>query len=371
MRKALTALTLCLMCGNVFGNTDPDVILYQVADKTYFVTGDVLEQLKDDARDTCLEHVIVEDNLMAVDSGQGINTEKTTTIKFYELLLSQCRQQVSNLIGGIKNDASLFNQSGVSGELVVNDDVVAAYVAGRKNARLKNTTPDKLLEKYNTCVVLKQDLQQRLKKYEMPETVYSYNINADIDKCIKSIDVQEGVDVKLCPLNPTISDKNDIAGMENFNERYLNKKQTFSAMPDVVPGQIALFNGRIMVVCDQGQAVYVVKPAFSGYAECRDARYQSYPNVGALPDGVYLVKHDAVEKRKDTDSWGGYRAPLMPSQETQTYGRENFYLHGTSDAHKQRSGGCISLGVQIEEFIESDWFQNSAKDLIIIVDKYN
>ena len=371
MRKLLTALTVCLMCGNVFGNSDPDVVVYQANGETYFVAGDILEQLKRDAQDTCLEHVMAEDKKDAQKSGKTYDDSKTTTIRFYELLLSQCRQEVSNLIGDIKKRVPWIGKTPHSGELMPNDDVVAAFVAGVKNNKLVNTTVDKVLEKYDACLLLRQDLQDRLDKYNLAPGEFSYRIAADINSCIQSIDVVEKLDESVCPLNPTVSDRNDIAGMENLNATYLNKNLVFPQRPDAKPGQIAIFNGRVLVVCDNGQAVQVVKPAFSGYTECRDARFQAYPNVGTLPDGIYLVQHDAVEKREDIESWGGYRVPLIPSQDTDTFGRANFYLHGTSNANKFRSGGCISLGVQIEEFIESDWFKNRAKDLIIIVDKYN
>ena len=371
MKKLLTALIICLMCGNLFGNSDPDVIVYQAGGETYFVTGDILEQLKNDAKDTCLEHVMAEDKKDAQKSGKEYDDSKTTTIRFYELLLGQCRQEVSNLIGDIKKGVPWFVQMPYSGELTTNDDVVAAFAAGAKNDKLRNTTVDKVLEKYDACLLLRQDLQDRLDKYNITWGKYPYRITADINACIQSIDVVENQDESVCPLNPTVSDRNDIAGLENLNAIYLNKNMTFPEQPDVQPGQIAIFNGRVMVVCDNGRAVHVVKPAFSGYTECRDAKYQAYPNVGTLPDGVYLAQHKEVQERKDTASWGGYRVPLIPSNDTQTFGRANFYLHGTSVPDKVRSGGCISLGLQIEDFIESDWFKNRAKDLIIIVDKYN
>ena len=361
MKRLIVGLCICMLGNCLWATEDPDVIVYQAGGETYFVTGDILQQLKNDAQDTCLEHVIAQ---------EGDNS-KTTIIKFYELLLGQCRQEVSNLIGDIRTNVPLFQQTGNMGDVTVNDDVVATYLAGRKNVKLKNTTPDKVLEKYNACVLLKQDLQDRLDKYNIVQSWFPYRIGADINSCVQSIDVMENLDKSMCPLNPTVSDRNDIAGMENMNATYLNKNLMFPIQPNVKTGQVAIFNGRAMVVCDNGRAVHVVKPAFSGYTECRDARFQAYPNVGTLPDGIYLVQHDAVEKREDIESWGGYRVPLIPSQDTDTFGRANFYLHGTSNANKFRSGGCISLGVQIEEFIESDWFQNSAKDLIIIVDKYN
>ena len=56
-------------------------------------------------------------------------------------------------------------------------------------------------------------------------------------------------------------------------------------------------------------------------------------------------------------SWGGHKVPLIPATETNTFGRTNMYIHGTTDPNKHRSGGCISLGIAVDKFIDTGFIQ--------------
>lgn len=351
-------LMVALCVRNVDANTEPDVILYQANDTVYFVTADLLEKLKEDAKDTCLEHVLSEHN-------EG--DTKTTIVKMYELLLAQCRQQIATMSGKLKDNSNWLELDTIGQEFYMSDDKLSAYLAGLKNRNLgRNVNTENVIEKYNLCVITKQDLQARLNKYIENQPKYSYALSADIDACINAINIAN-VSEDVCPLSPTVESEAEISSLRNLNGDYQNKMFTFETFADVNPRQILVFDGKMLVACDGGIPVHIVRPSFSGYVECRDAQYQSYPGVGVVPDGVYLIKKSNIEPMQNQLSWGKYRIPLQPAFETNTYGRANFYFHGTSDPDKRRSGGCISLGVHIEDFIESDWFRNNAHDLMIVV----
>ncbi|MBE6460164.1 MAG: DUF2778 domain-containing protein [Alphaproteobacteria bacterium] len=343
MKKVFMFLmALTISCGAAFASDKPEVIMYEANGEVYFITEDLIRQLEQDADNTCLEGVIQEDN----KSGTKIEV-------FYELLLSQCRQQIATLYGETKQGDDF------------GDKIIGGLANVMNRLSQKNLIPLGPESEWKGCVITRQNLEKRLKEAQQ-DTKYLYTITADIDSCINAINVH--TDDSSCPLVPSVSDKGIIANMADMNAKYKDKTLSFPERPDIKDGQILIFNGQVLVVCDGGMPVHIVKPAFSGYVACKGAEFQAYPNVGSTPNGIYLAKHDSVQEPKNLDLWGGYRIPLIPSHQTETYGRANMYLHGTADKDKRRSGGCISLGVWIDEFINSDWFKDKAKDLLIIVD---
>jgi hypothetical protein len=40
------------------------------------------------------------------------------------------------------------------------------------------------------------------------------------------------------------------------------------------------------------------------------------------------------------------------------------YLHGTNDSNKHRSGGCISLGIAIDKFIETGFITGTVPVIV-------
>ena len=66
--------------------------------------------------------------------------------------------------------------------------------------------------------------------------------------------------------------------------------------------------------------------------------------------------------RGGTDSWGESRARLGPSKETQTYGRDDFSIHG---GWNLGSAGCIDMTGQTNAF--TSWLESTGKDLIVHV----
>jgi hypothetical protein len=81
----------------------------------------------------------------------------------------------------------------------------------------------------------------------------------------------------------------------------------------------------------------------------------SMKNLGPLPEGVYYFNTQDITfnplRRIDVSylpffdevngEWGSYRVPLTPAKETNTFGREGFFIHGGKRAG---SAGCIDLG---------------------------
>lgn len=61
-------------------------------------------------------------------------------------------------------------------------------------------------------------------------------------------------------------------------------------------------------------------------------------------------------------SWGNSRVWLEPSKETNTYGRDNFSIHG---GWWPGSAGCIDMTEQINAF--TSWLESTGNDLIVHV----
>ena len=61
-------------------------------------------------------------------------------------------------------------------------------------------------------------------------------------------------------------------------------------------------------------------------------------------------------------AWGEQRVWLEPSFNTNTYGRDNFSIHG---GVTPGSAGCIDLTWQMPDFAK--WYRNNGKDMIIHV----
>lgn len=348
MRKLFILCAVAIITwSNAFAQQDePEVLIYEANGETYFITAELLEQLKQEAQNTCLDSVIIEDG----------KTKQSKIEVFYELLLKQCRQKLSTVADQLKQNGSII-------------DKTFAYASSAMNRlSINGWIPADIETEYKGCILTQKKLQQSLQQLSQGTSVFQYTMDADIDACISNIDIHP--DISTCPIKTSVESESVIASMLNMNAEYRNKTVTFSENPNINPGQVLVFNGQVLVVCDNGNPVFVVKPTFSGYVACRDAEFQSYPNVGSTPDGIYLAQKAKVEKTTDLKSWGGYRIPLLPAHQTETYGRGNMYFHGTNDANKKRSGGCISLGVAIDDFIQSDWFQNHANDMLIIVDTH-
>lgn len=66
---------------------------------------------------------------------------------------------------------------------------------------------------------------------------------------------------------------------------------------------------------------------------------QDQPNVGPIPQGVYLIGEPV-----DTLEQGPFVLPLKPDDANEMFGRSGFLIHGDSKSHPGNgSEGCIIM----------------------------
>ena len=76
---------------------------------------------------------------------------------------------------------------------------------------------------------------------------------------------------------------------------------------------------------------------------------QNVPNVGPIPQGLWNIAPP-----RDTETHGPYVLPLTPHDDTDTFGRDGFLIHGDEVAHageQLASQGCIVLPHDAREAI--------------------
>jgi RHS repeat-associated protein len=105
---------------------------------------------------------------------------------------------------------------------------------------------------------------------------------------------------------------------------------------------IIVRNGRVEYFNSQGELVgnYAYT---SGVPEC--GCDSTTPNKGPIPAGAYTADPRQISEggflRSLLGDWGRFRVPLKPGSNTQTFGRDGFFLHG---GKKPGSAGCIDVG---------------------------
>lgn len=127
------------------------------------------------------------------------------------------------------------------------------------------------------------------------------------------------------------------------------------------------FDGRKLVLEENGKGI-MDWPAVSGRPGTQGAEYQSYRDHGPLPQGAYRVNVGEMQRYEDTSlydrfkgafkhgtwkggtpAWGRYRFWLKPGENTQTFGRDNFSIHG---GWTPGSAGCIDLTSEMDDFAD-------------------
>jgi RHS repeat-associated protein len=102
-----------------------------------------------------------------------------------------------------------------------------------------------------------------------------------------------------------------------------------------------VFNGSRLVVYNGNGDIVNRMPATSGDGEGDE----SVKNHGPIPRGLYVLDPSEITEsnifRELLGDWGNYRAPLHPSLDTDTYGRDGFFIHG---GRLPGSAGCIDVG---------------------------
>ena len=114
----------------------------------------------------------------------------------------------------------------------------------------------------------------------------------------------------------------------------------------------------------------------SGRKGYQSKEFQDMKNIGPIPEGVYILNPEDTqyfssislfdkmissfggEWRGGKSSWGNVRTWLTPKEGTNTYGRDNFSIHGGSSPG---SAGCIDLTSDNDSFHE--WFKAYGKSI--------
>ncbi len=161
------------------------------------------------------------------------------------------------------------------------------------------------------------------------------------------------------------------------------EKATFEKPVNTKPGYYAVFDGKTLTLYIDDKTVRSWD-AVSGRPGYQSPEYQDQKSTGPIPEGTYVARQEqlqfmdlkglivgtAVAVKEDSGgkwpgsyySWGNSRVWLEPSKETNTYGRDNFSIHG---GMWPGSAGCIDMTGQIGQF--TYWLESTGKDLLIYV----
>lgn len=118
------------------------------------------------------------------------------------------------------------------------------------------------------------------------------------------------------------------------------------------------FDGKALTMLAARQSVYSY-PACSGHADNLGRfdysyRSQRMRNYGPTPAGTYWLTPDDLWEnafwkiRSSNRAWGNYRIRFHPFPTTETFGRENMFLHG---GNRPGSAGCIDLVHYMDQFV--------------------
>lgn len=112
-----------------------------------------------------------------------------------------------------------------------------------------------------------------------------------------------------------------------------------------------------------GEMIYGDTPlgiGYSGFGQGKDnPAMQNIHNVGPIPEGFWRI--GPLEDRPQ--DLGPVVMPLTPEEETETFGRSEFWIHGDSQSHPGlASHGCIILARSIRQFIA-----DSSDDLLEVL----
>ena len=155
---------------------------------------------------------------------------------------------------------------------------------------------------------------------------------------------------------------------------------TFEKPVNVKPGQYAVFDGKKFTLYENDKPI-MSWDAVSGAKGYQSPKYQSVKDKGTIPEGTYVARQEKLqyidvkgfvaglvpgkhgEWPGSTISWGESRVWLEPSKETNTYGRDDFSIHG---GWVPGSAGCIDLTSNMDNFVAL--FDYIGNDLIIQVE---
>ena len=153
---------------------------------------------------------------------------------------------------------------------------------------------------------------------------------------------------------------------------------TFEKPVNIKPGQYAVFDGKKFTLYENDKPI-MSWDAVSGKDGYRSPEYQNLKDTGPIPEGTYVARQSELQHITPYGiiagianagtwpgslySWGASRVKLEASQQTNTYGRGGFYIHG---GWVPGSAGCIDLTSNIDNFVAL--FDYIGNDLIIKVE---
>lgn len=153
---------------------------------------------------------------------------------------------------------------------------------------------------------------------------------------------------------------------------------TFEKPVNVKPGQYAVFDGKKFTLYENDKPI-MSWDAVSGAKGYQSPEYQSVKDKGTIPEGTYVARQSELQHLSiknaiigladrgkwpgSSYSWGNSRVWLDPSKETNTYGRDDFSIHG---GWFPGSAGCIDLTSNMDNFVAL--FDYMGNDLIIKVE---
>ena len=111
---------------------------------------------------------------------------------------------------------------------------------------------------------------------------------------------------------------------------------------------------------DWGGGVHPMGIGYSGNGEgLNNGAMQDDQNVGPIPVGQWRIGPPL----DPPDHLGPLAMPLTPANDTQTFGRSAFFIHGDNAAmNHTASHGCIILGRTIREAINN----SNDRDLTVV-----
>ena len=205
-------------------------------------------------------------------------------------------------------------------------------------------------------------------------------------------------DIPVCPVHPncrcwveeaTLNEAGKKIGSKVYKGQKPEKKSesqpdneinkpTFEKPVNVKPGQYAVFDGKKFTLYENDKPI-MSWDAVSGKDGYRSPEYQNMKDTGPIPEGTYVARQSELQHITPYGiivgianagtwpgslySWGASRVKLESSQQTNTYGRGGFYIHG---GWVPGSAGCIDLTSNIDNFVAL--FDYIGNDLIIKVE---
>ena len=190
---------------------------------------------------------------------------------------------------------------------------------------------------------------------------------------------QSGKVGRQCPSCEVRATRRAESELKRYND--LKKEEWDKKMTGNSYGLI--FNGKYLYVSDmRGAEINIFWRAVSGRDECMSNKdCQKQKNKGPIPEGTYTLGETQTINLIDEilgllrkgcwpggfSAWGNTRTWLKPDNNTNTYGREGFSIHGGLTAG---SAGCIDLTSENNEFHTWLGLYRETKNIQQLIVKY-